>query len=729
RRLKSAIATGSDRATSEEILLNNDPTVSSDAHYRVLLDSMGDPIHVIDRNFNIVLFNKPFEQWIQNFHIVIDDCTSKSVFDVFPFLPAAVKDEYVHVFKSGKTLVTEEETIIGNKKILTETRKIPIFNNGVAERVITVLRDVTERRSIETQLMQHVLFEKLITTISSNFTNIAIVNIDREISEALRAIGMFMGVDRVYILLTYDNNTKADNTYEWCAAGVSSQMETLQGIPASHYPWFSKKITNSDIIHVRNLDDFPHDATLERQLFSTLKLKTMICIPMICEQNVIGVLGFDSHKEKTWTDNTIALLKIVGSIFANTLKRVRTETERALLNRELKRSNRKLRQVALRDVQTGLFNHNYLNAVIEQEFFRARRYYKAISAIMVDIDYFKSINDLYGYAFGDLVLKQFARHLRKIVRRYDILVRFGGEEFIIICPALDRANALGLAQRILEVINICNFGDKKNTVKLKISLGVAAYPEDTVTKGIELIELAERILNKTKECGGNNIYSSIDMDHEQPRIVIPHKNQMVILEKKIAKLTKRENQGLIEAVFAFARTIELKDHYTGEHVERTVGYAAGIARRLGLAKLEIEIIRKAAMLHDLGKIGLSEKILLKEGKLTVEEYEEVKRHPRIGADIIRPVQMLHDLVPLILHHHERWDGTGYPDGLRAEEIPLGARIVALADVYQALVSDRPYRPAFSKEKALEIINEGSGTQFDPSIVTAFLQVIEADKRQ
>jgi len=196
------------------------------------------------------------------------------------------------------------------------------------------------------------------------------------------------------------------------------------------------------------------------------------------------------------------------------------------------------------------------------------------------------------------------------------------------------------------------------------------------------------------------------------------------LRDKIDKLTKEANQSLIEAVLAFAKTLELKDHYTGEHVERTVYYATELARALSLSKNEIERIKQASILHDLGKIGISDKILLKNSKLSKDEFEEIKRHPRIGVDIIRPIQFLHGLIPYILYHHERWDGKGYPNGLKGEDIPIGARIIALADVYQALTSDRPYRKAFSKEEAIKIIQEGAGTQFDPAIVNVFLKVLQ-----
>ena len=259
------------------------------------------------------------------------------------------------------------------------------------------------------------------------------------------------------------------------------------------------------------------------------------------------------------------------------------------------------------------------------------------------------------------------------------------------------------------------------------SIAVASYPEDRAIKGINLIEIAESILNKVKELGGNRVLSSLDIKEEEQITFVPEGyNDIILLKEKIHKLTKRTNESLIEAIFAFAKAIELKDHYTGEHVERTVQYSTRVAKALGLSKEEIEHIRQASVLHDLGKIGISEKILRKRTKLNFKERDQIRRHPQIAADILRPIHFLHSIIPLILYHHARWDGRGYPHSLKREDIPIGARIIAIADVYQALISDRPYRKAFTRKQAIRIIRNGSGTQFDPHIVNVFVNILNQE---
>ena len=411
-------------------------------------------------------------------------------------------------------------------------------------------------------------------------------------------------------------------------------------------------------------------------------------------------------------------------------KRKRAEDDLQKVNRDLLTSNKKLNQLSLRDLHTGLYNHRYLGEIIDAEFFRSKKLNSPMGVIMLDVDYFKSINDTYGHHFGDMVLKQLAQQLKTMTRQYDVVIRFGGEEFVIMSPGTDRAHALMLAQRILEAIGLHNFGNAKTSVKLKVSIAAVSYPEDKVANAMDLIKLSEQLLARAKEEGGNRIYSSIDKGSSSESAQCHDKSSDVItLQKKLDKLHREANESLIESIFAFAKTIKVKDQYTGEHVERTVKYATDIAKALYLPSSDIEMVHQAAMLHDLGKIGISESVLNKKTKLTKKEIEEIRKHPRIAADILRPIHVLTAIIPLILYHHERWDGKGYPNRLKGEDIPLGARIVAIADVYQALISKRPYRKAFSKAKALQIIKEASGTQFDPHIVKVFLDVVKKEKHK
>ncbi len=823
-----------------------------------VFSSIKDGICILDKDMNIVRVNPIMEEWYKHemplvgrkCYAVYHGRTQRC--EICPSYKTlqTCKPAYEMVPKTG-----EGGRVVGQQDLYS----FPMIDEATGQitGVIEYVRDITDHKRVEEQLQYRTKFEKLITTISTNFINLPPEKIDEGLNYALEALGQFAGVDRSYIFLLYENGTKITNTHEWCAEGIKHHIGSLQGLSFDSLPWFSRKMKDLETVHIQRISDMPDEARVEKAIFSSQEIKSLVNVPMVYKEQLVGFLGFDSvREEKVWSDDVISLLKIIGEIFINALEHKRSdealreseqqyrmtidslsaaihvvdrelkivlfnttlkqwnvkmglgeltigrdlfeiypfltdkirdeykkvfvtgktliteeanrinnieyitetrkipifegrevvrvvtvmrditeykraEKEREALNNEIIKTNKRLKQLALKDPHTTLYNYRYLGEVIEAEFDRARRYAHPISVIMIDIDYFKSINDLYGHEFGDLVLKQFALQLKSMVRRYDIVVRYGGEEFVIISAGTNKHKAFVQAQRLLDAINLYNFGNKKHSVKLKLSISVASYPDDNIAKGMDMISLADKILDKVKEEGGNRVYSFADINRkksaEAQRSEEKPPDEVRFLKDKIVKLTRRGNQSVIEAIFAFAKTIELKDHYTGEHVEKTVRYATGIASALSLPKDEIESIRQAAALHDLGKIGIRENILLKASKLTREEFEEIKKHPQIGADVIRPIQFMHDIIPLILYHHERWDGKGYPAGLKGEEIPIGARIISIADAYHALSSDRPYRKAYSKKEARRIIQEGTGTQFDPKIASIFLKLIKNEK--
>lgn len=397
------------------------------------------------------------------------------------------------------------------------------------------------------------------------------------------------------------------------------------------------------------------------------------------------------------------------------------------LSFENKKLLEKMQDLSLKDVGTELYNHRYLIERLNSELIRAKRYALSISLIMIDIDYFNSVNDLYGHAYGDAILKEFAQYLKTFVRGMDIVTRYGGEEFVIILPDTDKQSAARFAERLLDDIEKHIFDHTGKKVKLKVSIGIVNFPEDS-SGGCEayaLIHSVEKAVAFAKEKGGGRLVVNGNDKDRQARQEDLQEN-IDDLKRKLSKIEKRMNQTFLESIYAFAKTIEAKDYYTAEHCEQMVLLVAAIGKKLNLPEDELEDLKHAAMLHDLGKIGIPDEILRKKGKLTDEEYEIIRKHPQIGAEIIRHIHFLQNVAQIVLYHHERYDGFGYCAGLKGNEIPLGARIVAIVDVYQALTTDRPYRKAYKKEEALSIIKEGSGTQFDPEIVKIFLEIIKCE---
>jgi putative nucleotidyltransferase with HDIG domain len=285
---------------------------------------------------------------------------------------------------------------------------------------------------------------------------------------------------------------------------------------------------------------------------------------------------------------------------------------------------------------------------------------------------------------------------------------------------------LSVAHKLSELFRTRSFGDGNSAIKLKCSMGVVSYPEDPLFSVDEIIDAGEESIYRVKERGGDGValYGHEIADKSLEKVSIDDRKRYIdAVKQKLSFFAVRSERSILEAVYSLAKSIELRDRRTKEHCDRMVEYAEKIARQVGMSEEEVDHVRRAAMLHDIGKLGISDAILLKPGKLTPEEYEEVKKHPVIGADIVSVAGFLKDIVPLILSHHEHWDGSGYPRGLRGEDIPLGGRILAVVDVFEALTSDRPYHKAMSKEEAITILKDGMGTQFDERIVKVFLEIV------
>ena len=366
-----------------------------------------------------------------------------------------------------------------------------------------------------------------------------------------------------------------------------------------------------------------------------------------------------------------------------------------------------------RDPLTGLLNHRAFQNKLEEETDRAGRGGTFLAVAMLDLDHFKFFNDAYGHPVGDDALRQVADALRRTCRPYDTPARYGGDEFAVLMPGVGRSETAAIADRLarsLEGITIRPPGGTVD-VPLHLSIGLAVFPDEGRSRA-EAIALADKRLYLAKSSEGRS-GAEWAGDAEQLR------GQMRAAVEGFAML-----DALVTAVGA-------KDRYTRRHSEDVMGYALEIASALDLAPTRgldeptRRIVAVAALLHDVGKIGVPDAVLRKPGRLTEAETETVRQHPSMGAVIAGAVPGLEEMVPgtlaAIRHHHERWDGGGYPDGLRGEAIPFIARLLAVADSFSAMTSDRPYRQGMDVANALRLLEEGAGTQWDPTCVAAFLR--------
>ncbi len=359
---------------------------------------------------------------------------------------------------------------------------------------------------------------------------------------------------------------------------------------------------------------------------------------------------------------------------------------------------------ANRDWLTGLNNHRNFHERLEQEIGRSSRFGKVFSLTMIDLDLFKSYNDLFGHLAGDEVLRLVARTIESSIRAVDLAFRYGGEEFAVILPETRLEDAYRVAERIRKSIEA---GTSSLPVLVTASLGVASWPVDGVMRE-EVIARADAALYQAKERGRNQTYLSSEVTKSE-------------LTPSGFEAEGRTNA--LNIVYALAATVDAKDHYTYGHSKKVADYAVAIAEEIGLPPKKIATIRNAALLHDIGKISIPDSVLKKKEPLTEREWLPVKDHPRLGVEILRHLPELGDCLPAVMHHHERYDGSGYPAGLKGAAIPLEARILALADAYEAINSPRLYHDQPSLEWDLSELKRCSGTQFDPELVKVFLRVI------
>lgn len=377
----------------------------------------------------------------------------------------------------------------------------------------------------------------------------------------------------------------------------------------------------------------------------------------------------------------------------------------------LKEYEAKLIERASMDSLTDLYNHRYFQERIKKEIHRADRYDRPLSIIMLDIDHFKSINDSFGHIAGDIILKEFAILLVNQSRDIDIVARYGGEEFAIILPETSIDKAVYAAERIRTITKNYVFEVNKHApVSITVSLGVAQFPIHS-KEADGLIMAADLAMYRAKSLGRDHVISYV-ADTEYDSASDPY---------HLYLLLHATDEGTVEAI---SGAIDAKCQNPAGFSGRIADDAVAIAKETGLCTPENCVeVRIAALLHDIGKLGMPDHIFTNPDKLTDEERRIVIGHPNLGHSIVQKSTQLKSVLPGILHHHERWDGAGYPDGLEGENIPLIARIIAAASEYQKILVNLSIHNQAAKEAAIEELKKYSGTQLDPNIVEVYNRIL------
>jgi len=457
-------------------------------------------------------------------------------------------------------------------------------------------------------------------------------------------------------------------------------------------------------------------------------IRSALSLPLKYREELMGVLSLESREAYAFSSQDVLTLRTLADQLAIALHNARAY-QVAL-------------EQAITDGLTGLKTHRFFMEALDREWRRSTRSGHMFSLIMIDLDRFKHVNDRHGHLEGDKVLKAVANLLNDRVRQSNVVARYGGDEFAIVLPEARTDQAEILAERLRANIESDGYLAAHGVTA---SFGIATFPVHGPTQE-EILRVADSGMYLAKHQEGNRVrVASLAIQSAQTGM------ERQLLEAYLGVTMKRmfstgpeafdhylerfqnvmlkgdgEAPSLLDTVTALAFAIDAKDHYTQGHSQAVSRLGAQIAREMGLSDSLIEEIRLGGILHDIGKIGVPESVLNKPSRLSPEEMEVMKSHTWRGAEILEPlkVKAIERIRGMVRHHHEMVDGTGYPDCLKGEEIPLGARIITVADCFDTMVSERAYKPGRSIEEAVEELHRCCGTQFDPHIVEAFVRSLE-----
>ena len=452
--------------------------------------------------------------------------------------------------------------------------------------------------------------------------------------------------------------------------------------------------------------------------------KNVICIPLNPSNTPFGVMMVFSPREEV-TDKELNFL----SLFAN-------QVEMAITIANLFEN---LKKEAVTDSLTELYNRRYVNQALQKEAERAVRLHQPFSLISLDLDYLKKINDTYGHFFGDLAIRTIADILRKNARSIDVPARLGGEEFSILLPGVDSSGAMIAAERIRSAIE----NQELDTIgHITASLGVATFPEHSI-KVDELLDMTDQAMYKSKINGRNRVTLARSISDETEWHEVAFGAFMDILTKqkvpvpdKVAKEVTSKLKAINvvdtkDTIFSVADTLAktYNKYYKKGLTKEKVSLAIELGRKLELPKEEIDKLKIAILLYDIGKLMVPEDIWNKKEPLTESEKHKIEEHPLIAArKILKPISSVAEIIPIIEAHHENWDGSGYPQKLRGDDIPLASQIILLLDAYFALIQNRPYRVAHTKDEAVEIIKLEAGKKWNEKLVEEFAGLMNEHKR-
>ncbi len=549
-----------------------------------------------------------------------------------------------------------------------------------------ILVQVSKGIFVKEEIRQNELLKDFSVSVSKS------LNRDTILDELLHVVRQTLSVQNVYIFLP----DATSGIFQIRKTG--NPLHNRQVELARDNPMVKYLQDHNDLLHLR---DFRR-TTAYKSLWETEKatfqeLQMEYIAPLHNENQLVGfvMLCKRSVKKDHYSADELSFLSSVASVASIALKNAMMY-EKACYE-------------ARTDELTGLYNRKYFHTILEEQFHLCQK--QSLTLVILSVDDFKLYNQLYGNSEGDIALRNIAHLIKNMVGSHGLVARYSGKEFAIILPCYDAISAKELTSTICKKIENINKQGKDYAMKcLTISAGICSIPYGATTLK-QLLSNVDLAVYQVKQNGKNAIaiYSEGVTADESPAVNQPQTDIYAAYSSTI---------------FALTAAIDTKDHYTFQHSNNVAYYACQLARAYGLNEDSVKIIHEAALLHDIGKIGIREDILNKPGKLTADEYEVMKSHVENSIGIIRHLPSLDYVVPAVIGHHEWYNGNGYPRRIGGEDSPLAARILCIADSFDAMISKRSYKEAMPISRGLAIVESELGNQFDPNLGRLFIQQVQ-----
>ncbi|HEY9776982.1 MAG TPA: diguanylate cyclase [Planktothrix sp.] len=617
---------------------------------------------------------------------------------------------------------TERELAVQLQLLEVYAQKLEQATENLAKEKQTVLsekKDIARlKRDADILRGQEQLLHRISNTIRRSF------NISENLQQMLEDLAGYFSLDSCFVVLPSEDEPQ-DSVR--CEAVKDEHTKLIdEGVDLQILELWKENCTLTQALIVNDVSIDKRVEAFRKTALSRFQIYSLFYIPVTYEQKLLGLLGgYKTESQAAWSmDNDIFLRSVADQVAVGV-------TNARLYAR--------VQRQATIDGLTQLFNHRTGQEKLAEQLRLAERYQRNISIMMLDVDHFKSINDTYGHPVGDTVLRSVARIVKRDCRDVDLPIRYGGEEFLIVLPEVNQEGAVVVAERIRKNLGAEVIEHENVKLSVTASFGVASFPEDASNQKA-LLDLADKALYLSKRLGRNQVHTAGDLMFEEmppkvaepvePPTSVPEENELV--EKFVMPAISQEASEkeelvpeVVEMVKALASALYSKSEYNKTHHLETARLSELLAKIMGLNQQQIEQIRVAGLLHDVGTLQLPSDLVNKQGFLNDNERDMMNSHPVLGAQMLRPIRALKDICDILENHHERWDGTGYPAGLKGEQIPLPARIVAIVDSYHAMISDRPYRPAMGHEEAVLALRAGAGKQWDPFLIDIFIAVLSS----